>query len=133
MRTRPTYTAEQIAEARAGWDDFSDEWDPFRHLAMTGPGIIFPPAGSKWDSWDEASPSQRAILIRAIRETPDLLRWAIRGAPEPSWSRVIERLLNGRDEMREQIPASRPRHDLAPRQAMYRLGEILTIVGDSTR
>ena len=132
MNRRPTYTAAQMAEARDGWIGFAPEWAPFRHLAMSGPGIIHPPAGSKWDSWADAHPSQRAILVRAIRETPDLLGWAIRGAKAPSWSKVIERLLAGRDEMREQLEPEPESYDLEPRQATYRLGEILSILRDST-
>jgi hypothetical protein len=133
LTSRPTYTLDQVQEAKAGWAGFDPEWEPFRRLAATGPGIIFPPSGSKWDQWDEAHPSQRAILIRAIRETPDLLRWAIRGAKSPSWSAVITRLLAGRDEMREQLDLipDEPSLDPAPRQAAYRLGEILTILKDS--
>jgi len=100
---RPTYTAAQIEEAKAAWLDFGDEWAPWRQMAATDAGIVYPPDGTKFDQWDDAHPSQRAMLIRAIRETPDLLRWAIRGAKSPSWSVVIERLLSGWHEMREQI------------------------------
>lgn len=103
LANRPTYTLEQIEEAKAAWDDFSDEWSPWRQMAATGPGIIYPPDGTKWDQWDDAHPSQRAMLIRAIRETPDLLRWAIRGVKSPSWSSVIERWLAGWHERSEQV------------------------------
>ena len=129
MNDRPTYTLEQTEEARSLWDGFSPEWDQWREMAMKGPGIIFPPAGSIHDSWDE-HPSQRALIVRAMRDTPQLLTWAIRGA-EPSWSKVIERLLSGRDEMREQITEVHESHDLTPSQSMYRLGEILAIAKDS--
>lgn len=133
MRPRPTYTAEQIAEARGLWDGFSAEWEPCRALAMRGPGIIYPPDGDAYDSWADAHPSQRAILVRAIRETPDLLRWAIRGAQEPSWRVVIERLLAGRDEMREQLELEPEpeRYDLSPRDTTRRLAEILVVLQDS--
>jgi len=126
---RPTYTLEQIEEAKAAWLDFSDEWAPWRQMAANGPGIIYPPSGTKWDQWDDARPSQRALLVRAIRETPDLLRWAIRGA-EPSWSSVLARLLAGRDEMREQIEEPEPEGP-TPREATYAIKKILTIIGDS--
>lgn len=138
MRTPPTYTRDQIKTARSAWDDFSDEWDEWRQLAARGPGIIFPPDGTQHDSWADGHPSQRAILVRAMRETPDLLRWAIRGASTPSWARVIERLLAGRDEMHEQVDLEAARdeqnraQDPTPRQATYAIGEILTIIGDST-
>lgn len=133
VNTRPTYTAEQMAEAREAWADFGDEWQPWRRLAANGPGIVYPPHGTRWDSWDSIHPTQRALLVRAIRETPDLLAWAIRGAKEPTWQAVISRLLAGRDEHRQQLDLEEPepKQDLAPSQSMRRLGEIATIARDS--
>ena len=127
---RATYTQEQMSEAEAQWEDFSGEWEPFRKRAHQS-GILYPPSGTKWDQWDDDNPSQRAVLIRAIRETPQLLTWAISGAKAPTWSAVIERLFSGRDEMRTQIPKPEPSLDPTPSQASYRLGEILTILRDS--
>jgi hypothetical protein len=97
MRTfdRATYYA-----SRQAWDDgdFSEEWKDTRHQAAMR-GIIFPPNGTKWDSWEGDSPSQRAILIRAIRETPNLLRQCIERASD--WNGVIGLLTSRRDELRE--------------------------------
>ena len=53
-------------------------------------GWHYPPSGTRWDSWDDDAPSQRAILIRALRETPTLLAKCVKGAK--SWSVVIDRL-----------------------------------------
>jgi hypothetical protein len=131
-----TYSRARFDEASMAWERgrYSDEWEPWRVLAARGPGIIWPPQGTSLDSWDDTHPTQRALLIRAIRETPDLLRWAIRGATAPSWHAVIARLLAGRDEMRELLDLEDvPVHpDLPPRDSMRRLGELLTIAKDST-
>lgn len=94
-----TFTRAELDESRAAWDagDFSDEWRGIRHKAAMG-GIIYPPAGTKWDSWEDDSPSQRAMLIRAIRETPKLLDKCVVGAK--SWHEVISRLTFARDGIR---------------------------------
>src|SRR3990172_3640659 len=99
MRTSmPTFRREDLQRARQAWADgeFSDEWRDVRHQAAMR-GMIYPPAGSQWDSWEDDSPSQRAILIRAIRETPELLRRCI--ARASSWDGVIALLIAGRDDM----------------------------------
>ena len=99
---RRTYTATQLAESRVAWDTghFSDEWRDWRHMAAMQAGIIVPPEGTEWDSWSDDEPSQRAMLIRAIRETPALLSAAIRSPGVHSWAAVIAVLLRGRDERR---------------------------------
>ena len=95
-----TYTKAEFDAAQQLWadGDFSDEWRDVRHLAAMG-GILWPPTGTNWDSWEDDEPSQRAMLIRAIRETPKLLDRCIVGAR--SWAEVIERLLRQRDEWRD--------------------------------
>ena len=111
MSERPGHTVlltkDEMERARASWAGFSGEWEPFRKAAA-GVGIIYPPGGTDMDSWDDEHPSQRAMLIRAIRETPDLLLWAIRGSRgddrrASSWFAIIERLLGERDVMREAV------------------------------
>jgi hypothetical protein len=94
----PRYTQETWLASDAQWraGRFGPEWSDWRGMAAKA-GIIFPPSGSPDDPWSADSPSQRAILIRAIRETPRLLKRAIPGAS--SWSDVIGRLLTYRDLM----------------------------------
>jgi hypothetical protein len=106
-----TFLRSELDAANAAWDagDFSPEWREVRHKAAMG-GLIYPPSGTKHDSWEDDSPSQRAILIRAIRETPALLGKCIIGAP--SWFVVIERLTRARDEWREELDA-KERHAAA--------------------
>ncbi len=133
-----TFTRDQLDEANAAWDDgdFSKEWRDVRHLAAMG-GIIYPPSGTKWDSWGDAEPSQRAILIRAIRETPVTLRRCVRGAT--SWGMVIDRLLHVlNDEWGEEIAAKereaarrKAEENPEPREATMVLADVLRRIGDS--
>ena len=96
----PTFDRETWQRAVAAWDAgrFGPEWSDWRRLAARA-GIIFPPIGSPDDSWADARPSQRAMVVRAIRETPRLLRWALTRPGIRSWADVIEHLLTGRDAM----------------------------------
>lgn len=137
MTTRVTYAKAQWDAAGDAWADFGAEWDDWRRLVAKGPGIIFPPEGTPWDDWTADDPSQRALVIRAIRETPELLRWAIATTHRPSWRAVLEKVLDGRDELRESRDIGAERDERAradeptARQALYSLKRILTIVGDS--
>lgn len=135
-----TYTRAQYDEAQAMWaeGDFSAEWEPWRALAARGPGIIYPPLGSPYDSWGDDHPSQRAMLIRAIRETPTLLSQCILATTRASWSAVLDRLHEARDEWRsidhaEQVRRERDHADVqaTPNQATYALKHILNIINDS--
>lgn len=137
---RRLYTAEQTSEARTAWatGHFSDEWRPWRHLAAMEGGIIAPPEGSRWDQWDDENPSQRAMLIRAIRETPELLRGAIRTAPRPTWGAVLEVLLSGRDQMArrlddEQRDVMASRDEPTPQEAAAVLRRINSVLDPSDR
>jgi hypothetical protein len=128
----PRYTQETWLASDAQWraGRFGPEWSDWRGMAAKA-GIIFPPSGSPDDPWSADSPSQRAILIRAIRETPRLLRRAIPGAS--SWSDVIGRLLTYRDLMA--LDADQRETDWtqtkARRGAMVPLSDMLGTVADS--
>ena len=102
-----TYTRSDLDAARAAWQDFSHDWCEYRYEAAAR-GILYPPSGTKWDEWTDAEPSQRAVLIRAIRETPEAVHRAIAGAS--SWSGVIGVLLQERDARAAAIrePRKRP-------------------------
>src|SRR5512146_1944784 len=95
----PTFSRSHWEAALQAWQDgeFSDEWKPWRHEAAMR-GMIYPPEGTKWDSWEDDEPSQRAMLIRAIRETPSLLHTAI--ARSRSWYDVIAYIVRERDDWR---------------------------------
>ena len=95
-----TYSRDDWHAAQEAWLDFSPEWREYRHQAAMR-GILFPPSGSRFDSWDDDQPSQRAILIRAIRETPTLVAASI--ARSRSWSEVIGKVIAKRDDWREEL------------------------------
>ena len=118
-----TYSREAWTEAQVAWADFSPEWREARHQ-MALRGCIYPPAGTAFDSWEDDAPSQRAILIRAIRETPKLLSRCI--ARSRSWSDVIAKLTAARDDWRAELAHSRT-EDEAPthREAVASLAAIL--------
>lgn len=99
-----TYSRADLEAAHAAWDagEFSDEWTSFRELAASR-GILYPPNGTKWDSWEDDAPSQRAILWRAIDETPELLRRCI--ARSRSWQEVVAHLTGERDAWRRRLDA----------------------------
>lgn len=116
-----TYSRADWMRAETLWGD-SPEWDAVRRQAA-GRGILFPPRGTRWDSWDDDSPSQRAMLIRAIRETPTLLASCI--ARSSTWSEAIGQLIVARDDLRattrpDSEPADPDRHT-----ALLSVAEIL--------
>jgi hypothetical protein len=121
-----------LGEWEAG--EFSDEWKPFRHQAAMR-GMIYPPSGTRWDSWEDDEPSQRAILIRAIRETPALLRRCIDRSR--SWSEVVAKVIAEIDELRDEAwrqtrQAERDRYDDPdPREATVAIKHLLERIGNS--
>ena len=72
------------------------EW---RHLAATVAGIIAAPQGTRWDSWGDEDPSERALVARAIEDSPSLLRSVLRSGRVHSWAQVVRALLIERDEL----------------------------------
>lgn len=94
-----TYGKADWDSAQDAWaqGDFASEWRDVRHRAAMR-GMLYPPDGTKWDSWEDDSPSQRAMLIRALRETPALLFRAIEQSR--SWFQVIAYITRQRDDWR---------------------------------
>jgi hypothetical protein len=120
-----TYSRSDWQSAQEAWAGFSPEWRDARHQAAMR-GILYPPSGTALDSWDDDNPSQRAILIRAIRETPALLSRCI--ARSKSWSEVIAKLTAARDDWRAGLAledARRVRDDPTHGEAVMSLGDIL--------
>lgn len=95
-----TFSRYDWMAARQAWDDgdFSSEWAPFRALAADR-GMIYPPTGTALDAWNAEEPAQRALIIRAIRDTPTLLRQSILSSR--SWGEVVTKLIRQRDEWKE--------------------------------
>lgn len=132
-RSQRRVTREQLEASRAAWaaGGFSDEWGYWRTVAARDAGIIDPPSGTRWDSWSDGSPSQRAILVRAMRETPQMLRRAIRKASRPTWEAVIERLLQDRDVLGDDADLREEQWQAAKRAPMAPLTDILAVLRDS--
>ena len=129
----PTFSRDHWDTALQAWRDgaFSDEWKPYRHEAAMR-GVIYPPAGSALDSWDDDDPSERAMLIRAIRETPNLVHRAI--ADRKSWAAVVAYIVRERDDWRvEQARAERyaVRDEPDEREATVILKRIIDRIGQS--
>lgn len=132
-----TFGRESWNAAQQAWRDgeFSHEWRETRHRAAMR-GMIYPPEGSKWDSWEDEAPSQRAMLIRAIRETPSLLEEAI--AHSRTWFEVIAYITRRRDDWRSETNArirdderraieDQPDH----REAAMSISQIIKRIGES--
>ena len=129
--TERTFSRDHWEAAQQAWKDghFSDEWKPFRHEAAMR-GIIYPPDGTRFDSWEDDDPSERAMLIRAIRETPNLLHRAI--AERRSWAGVVAYIVRERDDWRAELNRAEPERDEAdPREAVVVLRRILERISDS--
>lgn len=126
-----TYSSEHWTASLDAWTagNFSAEWKPYRHQAAMK-GIIYPPEGTEYDSWEDDQPSQRAILIRAIRETPTLLTRAIEHSR--SWGAVIGYIIRERDEWRAELRRVSPlRDEPDAREATVSLKRIIDRIGQS--
>lgn len=131
-----TFSRETFTAARQAWidGDFSEEWRPYREQAAQR-GMIFPPEGTKFDSWEDDDPSQRAMLIRAIRETPGAVRQGIDRAR--SWGDVVRYVIAHRDGLRDDAEFAerdmkwRKEHDEPDhREAAATVGAILQRLAD---
>lgn len=125
-----TFGASTWRKAEAAWaeGEYSAAWAPFRAAARDR-GFIFPPTGTKWDGWEDDGPSQRAIVWRAIDETPELLRRCI--ARSRSWAAVVRELTRERDAWRERNAAADVDDEQGPTrgEAVERLGDIVRRLG----
>lgn len=128
---QPRYSEQTWRDAMAAWDRgrFGPEWADVRAIAGRV-GIIFPPDGSPDDSWAAEHPSQRAILVRAIRETPRLLRRAIEKPGARSWGDVIGRLLLTRDRWDDAITERESEWEATKRRPSP-VAEVVATIRDS--
>ncbi len=95
-----TYSRAEWTAAQAAWHDggYRDDLWGLVRLHAARRGMIWPPAGTLEDSIDDESPSQRIIVVRAIRDTPELLRHTI--AASSSWSQVVDALIGASNDRR---------------------------------
>lgn len=96
-----TFSRDDWNAAQDAWKagEFSDEWKAVRHQAALR-GMIYPPEGTRFDSWGDDQPSQRAMLVRAIRESPTLLAAGV--ARSGTWGEVIRYVIARRDDWKEE-------------------------------
>lgn len=95
-----TYSRADFLASKEAWSDYGDEWLFYRQMASDR-GMLYPPSGSPLDSIDDPLPSQRAIVYRAIGDTPKALTEAIRASH--SWSEVVRKLMADVDRRREDV------------------------------
>lgn len=128
-----TYSAADYHEAQRQWNtgSYGPEWEPWRRLAQRA-GLLYPPKGSVHDTWDTPSPSQRALVVRAMREMPQTLRWAL-GRSVQSWSDVLTAVHAERDTLRQSIEADEAPATPAPghREAAMSLAAVFERVATS--
>jgi len=122
-----------MAESRQAWDAgrFSAEWRPWRHLAAMQAGIIDAPKGSALDSWADEEPSERAILVRAIRETPNALRAALLSGKCHTWAQVVRAVVIGRVRLGEESDRREHEWRAVRRAPMAPLSDTLAVIVDS--
>ncbi len=128
-------TREQLDASRRAWDAgrFSPEWREWRHLAAMQSGIIDPPQGTALDSWADEDPSERAIVVRAIRETPRALRAALTSGRCHTWPQVVRALVIGRDAMGADADRREHEWDATRRTPPGHIADTLGVVLDSLR
>lgn len=87
-----TYSRETFLAAKAAWDDgdFGWQWQPIRRIAAER-GFLYPPSGSKHDDREVESPSQRAIVWRALEDNPSQLAKIV--GRSRSWSDVVDQVI----------------------------------------
>lgn len=99
--------------------------------------MIYPPFGTRWDSWEDEEPSQFALVARAHWDTPETLMEAI--AASHSWGQVVGRLIRDLDgrrqeaDLRERDDAWRRRDEPDGRQALQNIAAIVSLIRDSVR
>lgn len=93
-----TYSRADLDAAQAAWSDFLPFWDEVRSIAAER-GMLYPPAGSRFDERDDPLPSQRAIVLQALLDRPDWTRAIV--AASSSWAQVVARILVQEGELRE--------------------------------
>jgi hypothetical protein len=132
-----TFGRAEWLEAKRAWEegDFGVEWIKIRELAAER-GMIYPPDGSKWDDREDETPSQRAIVYRAMEDTPHTLKSAI--ASSYSWSQVVRKVITDMETRREDADwtenrdAFRRETEPTPKQATASLAAIMSRIADST-
>lgn len=132
-RSQRRVTRDQLEASRTAWDagEFSTEWREWRHLAAMQAGIIDPPTGTRWDSWADDQPSERAILVRAIREQPRALRAALTSGRCHTWAQVVRDIVIERDRLAEAADQREHEWDVERRKRPVPLADTLAVLRDT--
>jgi hypothetical protein len=128
-----TFSRADWSEASESWREggfAADTWYRVRYAAACR-GMLYPPAGGKGDDCDDPHPSQRAIVYRAIRDSPALLFGII--GRSSTWSQVVVALIHAVDAARADADIAeiaRDRQEETRRRnertaAPQRIGEIM--------
>jgi len=94
-----TYSRTDWIASQQAWDDgeFSYRWQAIRRIAAER-GFIYPPVGSVHDDREVESPSQRAIVWRALEDNPTELERIVRRSR--SWYDVVDGIIGLEDRLR---------------------------------
>lgn len=129
-----TYDRQTIEAARDSWVGFGWQWQSLRRIAADR-GFLYAPSGSSHDDRDAESPSQRAIVWRALVDNPTTTETIVRRSR--SWSQVVDGIIglestlrDDADERTRDVDWERKGHPTG-RQATSSLKAILDRIGDS--
>lgn len=90
-REQRAYRREDLEAAADAWADFTDPvWRHVRQLAADR-GMLYPPAGTRWDEREDPKPSQRAIVYAALEDRPRATARIV--ARSRTWAEVVRRIL----------------------------------------
>ena len=131
-----TFSRADWEAAERAWSegDYGWRWAHIRRIAR-GQGILFPPNGTILDDRDAESPSQRAIVWRALEDNPAELERIVRRSR--SWSQVVDYIVGMEERLRrevgetEQDEAWHRADDPDHRQSVQALGAILERIESS--
>lgn len=132
-----TYDRDTFVRARAAWDEgaFGPAWSELRRISWER-GFPFPPAGTEWDSVEDAEPSQRAIVWHWLEDRP--VETTATVARSWSWSQVVRALMGMAERVRDDVDLAeredawdRDHNRARPRDDTLALAAILRRLGDS--
>lgn len=131
-----TYSRSDWHASQQAWDDgdFGYRWQAIRRLAADR-GFIYPPSGSVHDDREAESPSQRAIVWRALEDNPRELERIVRRSH--SWSQVVDGIIGLETRLRldadddEMAQKWERRDEPTEREAVQAIARVLKRIGDS--
>ena len=131
-----TFSREDWQASEHAWQDgeYGWRWGQLRRIARES-GILYPPAGTAHDDRDAESPSQRAIIWRALEDNPTELYAIVRRAR--SWSGVVDRIIGLESRLRSDADYNQrdidheKANDPDHRESASSIASILQRIGDS--